>query len=115
MSRVFVIEPPTVNIEPAEAWGEVIVLFPEGSGMNPLDANVYAGRVIEKLEEEEFSPKNDMLLIVGPLIALTVCAGAIVSRFKTIRGLLYNPVKNEYVLRTIGRWQYVEKFKRNPA
>ena len=113
MGRVFIVESPTVNVTPAESWGEISVLYPEGVPVSPLDTDIYNGYVIEALEKEEFNPKDDMIVLVGPLISMSIVTAALTARFKVVKGLLYNANKNEYVLRILGRWKYVTKWKKD--
>jgi len=112
MSRVFIIETPTVNVAPAETWGEIHILFPEGVPVPPYETNQYTGYVIEELERQKFNPQVDRFALVGPVVSTAIVVGALISRYKAVKGLIYNVSRNEYALRTLGKWQYPGKWKK---
>lgn len=111
MARVFIIEPPSVNVEKAERYGKLIVLLNEPPRISALNSDYYAGVVIEKLEEYEFNPKEDYVCIVGSSSSLVVSIAALITRYSSIMCLLFNASRSDYVLRTLGKWRYQKRWK----
>jgi len=115
MARVFILEKPTVNVTKAKHFGQICILLgKEKTRISALNCDDYAGLVIEKLEEAEFDPDQDMIGIVGASSSLVVALTAIVTRWKSgIRCLMFNANLNRYVVRTLGRWAYsTEKWEK---
>ena len=113
MARVFIIEPPTVNVDKAKRFGDIHILLKGEPRLSALDSDRFAGRVIEALEEFDFQPQDDYLGLVGPLSAVAISLAAMVTRWKGIRCLIYNGGRNDYVLRRVGRWAYQSKWETN--
>jgi hypothetical protein len=112
MARVFLLEPPTVNIEKAHRFGDIIILMADIPRVSALDSDTYAGTVIEKLEEEEYNPKEDFFCLVGAMSSISVSIAAMVTRWKSVKCLLFNAGRGEYVVRTLGRWSYQSKWRK---
>lgn len=80
MAYVFVAQIPTgvegkriFNLEPAKPFGSLVELIP--SGLNPLkDPDDIAPMIIKKLDEYNFTPERDCLLLVGSPIIIGVAA-----------------------------------------
>ena len=111
MSRVFIIEPPSVNVAMAESFGKLIVLFKDGLKISPLDSDFYAGAIIEALEEVDYDPKVDLICVVGPLSSMWVVGAALCTRFGPFQSLIFNGSRGQYVRRTVGKWKYTKKWK----
>jgi len=111
MARVFIIEPPSVNVEKAERFGELIVLLTDQPRVSALNSDYYAGTVIEALEAEEFNPKEDYFCLVGSMSAIAVSIAAMITRWGHIKCLIFNGSRSDYVLRTLGKWRYQTKWK----
>jgi hypothetical protein len=101
-----------VNVEKAKEFGKLTILLKQTeTRISPLSTNEYAGAAIQRLEEEKYSPKEDFIAIVGSLSAVTVVLTAMVQRFGDIRCLFFHASQNRYVLRTLGRWVYPNKWE----
>lgn len=114
MARVFIIETPCVNVEKAKRYGELVILLPESVDqprVSALNSDYYAGLVIEALEKHEFNPKEDYLCLVGAMGVVAVAIAAMAVRWKSIRCLIFNASRSEYVLRTLGKWRYPSKWQ----
>ena len=111
MARVFIIEPPSVNVEKAERFGEIIILINDQPRVSALDSDYYAGLVIEALEGHDYSPKEDYLCLVGSMSSIAVSVAAMITRWKHIKCLVFNGSRSDYVLRTLGKWRYQDKWK----
>ena len=110
MNRVFVIEPPTVDISPARAYGQIVILFPSGLQKSPLDTDYYAGKVIAALREHQFDKDKDVLCLVGSMTSMAVLTAAMVARYKAFKSLIFNAEQKHYVLRVLGRWREVRRW-----
>lgn len=111
MARVFIIEPPSVNVSQAEKFGDIIILIKDQPRVSALDSDYYAGLVIEALEQHDYKPKEDYFCLVGAMSSIAVSVAAMVTRWKHIRCLVFNGSRNDYVLRTLGKWKYQSKWE----
>jgi hypothetical protein len=110
MSRVFIVEPPCVNVEKAKKYGKLIILLQDQPRVSAIDCDYYAGSAIEALEKQEYNPKEDFFCLVGAMSSVTVVVAAMITRWGSIRALIFNGSRGEYVLRTLGKWRYREKW-----
>lgn len=111
MARVFIIEPPSVNVEKAKNYGELVVLITDQPRVSALDCDYYAGLVVEALEAHDYNPKEDYFCLVGSMSSIAVSIAAMTTRYKAIRCLIFNGSRSEYVLRTLGKWRYQKRWE----
>lgn len=105
MTRVFVIESPSVDISVAEEYGDITILFPRGVPCSALDTEFYAGTVISALEEAEYDKTRDLICVVGTITSLAVVLPSLARRFKAFRALIFNSYTEKYILRNLGKWK----------
>ena len=106
-SRVFILERPrrALDISPAEVFGEIWELFnTQRYEKRPsmFNTHEYGEEIIRRLTEAGYDPRRDCFCVVGSMVAMVVAIATLVSRYKTVRVLLYNSVSNEYIERLIG-------------
>lgn len=111
MARVFIIEPPSVNVEKANRFGDIKILIKDQPRVSALDSDFYAGLVVEALEEQNYNPKEDYFCLVGSMSSIAVAVAAMVVRWGKIRCLVFHGSRSDYVLRTLGSWRYQNKWE----
>lgn len=111
MSRVFVIEPPQVNVESADEFGELVSLFRPNKLLSPMDAETLAGQIIEALEGQDYDTQEDYILIAGKLNVFAVALPAMAIRFGSFKALIYNKRTHTYHPKSLGRWLYSSKWE----
>ena len=111
MSRVFIIETPSVNVEKANRYGQIVILINQPPKISALNSDYFAGMVIEELENHEFNPKDDYFCLVGSMSSIAVTVASLVVRWGDIRCLLFNASRNDYCVRTLGKWRATGKWE----
>jgi len=105
MSRVMVLMPlggRSLDLTTAERYGEIEYIFQPGERRCSIfDVNKFVCTVIDILEEKKFDYKTDSVCIVGSMVPLVVASMGIARHYPSLRLLLFDSTKHEYVARTI--------------
>lgn len=105
-SRVFLLEDPRddrIDVSLAEPFGEVVTLWP--ARRDSIWSETYYADSLARLRQYKFDPERDYFLVCGIFTAVTLMVGMLVSKYGSIRLLLYYPVKQVYLCRTVGNGQ----------
>lgn len=105
-SRVFLLETPKpdINVSLAEEFGTIHILFDhETRRSSVFRTNAFGREILEKLQEQEFDPTNDLICITGSLIGITVLIASLTTKYETFSVLLYSGKETRYVERRIGK------------
>lgn len=103
--RVIVIETPRdmSGLDKAGEYGDLRYLHTPEEPRPPMFAVLeYSTSVLEKLNDLEYDPLQDFIVMSGPSVTNYIGLAAIVAHCKTIRVLLWNANTRSYIERMIG-------------
>lgn len=101
--RCFVIEPVrNVDINAADKFGNIVVLFPAGVSRPSIWEESYVAAVLKKLASYSYDPDTDYLVIAGPVVPLVKVIGMLCSTYSKIRALCWSASERDYILQEIG-------------
>lgn len=100
IKRVFVLEDnERFDTRSAETYGVRIFLNPPSS---PFTPEAFMGEVTKALETYHYDPDKDYILMAGPVQALALYIGTVMSEWLPINVLLYHAPSEKYQVKTIG-------------
>lgn len=104
MGRVICIEPTTVDIKHAAAFGDITYLFDKENGKMRVSIwdDLFPSQVVRALELIKYDPLADFIIVAGRQVTVTLAIVAAVQRFGAIQVLLFHAGDRAYTARTIG-------------
>ena len=104
MSRVFILYPimnASIDTTRAQNFGDVAYIFDREDKRPSMFKHIeYGNAVLERLTALRFDPTVDYVCCVGSLVGMSVLLITLARTFSTLRVLLFDATKGEYVLRT---------------
>lgn len=102
--RCFLIEPVKLDIRDARTYGEIVLLFNENDRRPSIfSTESFLKAVQRRLEEENYDPLIDYILIAGPMVTVVVTAAEMAAAYGRIKVLMFNSNENQYIERSIGQ------------
>jgi len=99
--RVFVLEDnERFDTRSAEEYGARVFLNPSSS---PFTPEIFMSEVIKALETYHYDPDKDFILMAGPVQALALYIGTVMSEWLPINVLLYHAPSEKYQVKIIGQ------------
>lgn len=101
MPRVFVAERVQHDINAATAFGEILYLLPDNHRATWKTTEL-TEFFIARLDELQYDPATDHIVIVGNNILLATLVAAIACEWGEFKTLCYHAVRQQYTERTMG-------------
>jgi len=113
-SRVFMLEQSqNVDVVPAFQYGPIIPLFKSttidrnNKSEKKIDrpsmwhTEEFADEIIKKLEEHNYNPETDYLLVAGHVVPLIIFTCTVVSQWENVQVLFWSSGFQKYVVRRL--------------
>lgn len=100
-SRVFVLEPCSLDISRAARFGEIVYIFRKGMRRRSIWDDEFKQEVMGALDENEYDPKKDYLLVAGHMVPLVLFISAALRHYTGINVLFYCSTDRDYVSRSL--------------
>jgi hypothetical protein len=101
--RVFMLMPYKLDVSKATEYGEIKMVFDGVQKKPSIWSPEFVKEVLDRLEDMEYDPSTDYILIVGSMVSLVRAVTAIVSSCTVPpKGLFYDVVSGKYVPLTMG-------------
>jgi len=101
-AQVVALELNKFNTEGAEQFGEMVYLFPADKARPSIWAAQYRNAIVAALEEIEYDPNLDYVLLVGQIYPLTVLVNVLTQRYRMFKVLVFNSTTREYQTEIFG-------------
>jgi len=106
IKRVFVLEDSDrYDTRNAEEYGARVFINPASS---PFTPEKFMGEIIKTLETYHYDPDVDFILMAGPVQALALYIGTVMSEWLPINLLLYHAPSEKYQAKVAGQKYIVE-------
>jgi len=102
MSKVFILEQVNFSLKNAEDYGELLYVFSPNSQRCSIWDREFGECVIDRLEENDYDPREDYLLVAGKIVSLSIVVASVAAAYGEIALLLFSSNLQRYVPRTIG-------------
>lgn len=102
MSKVFILEPTTVDTSACKAHGKPMFVFGRGDRRPSVWEPAFSRAVLAALDTEGYDPNVDLFCVVGHIVSLTIAIAAITAKHRQFRALQWNAQSREYVIVYMG-------------
>lgn len=100
--RVFILEPTKVDVSKARRFGDVKYIFGRGDTRPSIWSEEFAQTCLDILKENDYSPDDDALLMVGQIIPLTKLVAAVAEEYRYFRCLCWVATDHDYTIQDYG-------------
>jgi hypothetical protein len=100
--RVLILEPTIQDVGPASEHGEPVMLFSHQRAHPPVFSPGFHHAVMRRLEELEYDPESDLVVLTGATVAVAVLVAAIASSRGHLRVLVWDVKAGRYVEMSLG-------------
>lgn len=102
-SRVFALVPTSkLDVSTAHAFGDLRYLYTATNPLPPVLSPTFGLDTLTALEDNDYDPDRDYILLAGPYAAMFQWIAAIISEHEWCQSLIFDSTKNAYVERTLG-------------
>ena len=101
-ARAFAVEQGKQDLSKAKEYGRIVYLFKADGERSSIWSNDFPQEVLTALEEYNYDPENDYLIVAGSMVPIALAVGRLVSQFGSIKALLYNSSEGCYISRILG-------------
>ena len=102
MPKVFVLAPSEKDVSKASMYGQIVFVFrPDERRPSVWDAE-FALSALDRLEQEQYDPTNDYLLLVGNFIAIIAFVAAVAEQYYSPKALAFDMTRQTYVPIVLG-------------
>ena len=100
-SRVFLPEQIRrhIDLSHAETFGELCPLLDH---IDPFNTSSTIDNLTTSLTDQKFNPSHDYLCLAGRTLSVALALLAVVSKYKSVRALMFDARRSEYSVRVIG-------------
>lgn len=102
MSRVFILEPTSLDTKEAARFGELVYVFPPRTSRTSIWDERFSEQVVQRLIEEDYDPCSDYFVVVGHMVQMVLASTAICAKWKRFKALLFSSIEHTYKSQTIG-------------
>lgn len=111
--RVFMLEQSqNVDVKPAFEYGPIIPLFKSTNGQNSnvkrktdrpsmWDTDEFKKEILKRLEQYNYDPERDYLLIAGHFIPIVIFIATVVAEWENVQVLFWSTGYEKYVIRKL--------------
>jgi len=95
-AQVVALELNRFTTDGAERYGDLVYLFPADKARPSIWAAHYKQAINAALDEVEFDPNLDYVLLVGQIYPLSVLINVLTLRYRMFKVLVFNSTTREY-------------------
>jgi len=103
MSKCYLLEPVKQDVQDAQEFGELVYLFEYGETRPSIFSVEYQEELEKRFIKAEFDPENDMFVLTGFQIAISIAVSVLTKMFKNFEILCFYVPTHSYTLISIGK------------
>lgn len=96
--RVFAIEQHKFSLAPVREFGDVVQVFTQHERLPAMFSPDYRVEMLRRVGEQEFDPTRDYVVATGSTAQWTIALGALLSKYKHLKVLLFNATTRRYIV-----------------
>ena len=102
-TRVFLLEPVKQDTQDAREFGEITYLFKYGEQRPSIFSIEYQDELEKRFIECEFDPENDLFVLTGFQIAISIAVAVLTKMFKNFEILCFYVPTHSYTIISVGK------------
>ena len=109
MSRCIMFEPTAFDTSKLKEFGEITYLFTKEVGRRPLRDQMLECQIINRLQQLQYDPTLDLIVMTGSQLTLLIFATTAVSGYGAIQTLVFDILTRSYNERSMGHLSMISE------